>query len=142
MRAVFLGGAGTRRESSGTGVFLPRRDGNPPASKKKSGCSTVLLPARVVQALNLNLDEIGALPVSHGAGFVLNSEVIRARNRTIQTQQQQQQQLQQRIHQNNAAGAATIHHYPNRQSNYHLPTATKPAPAITQEIRLPPEWSY
>lgn len=27
-----------------------------------SACSTVLLPARVVQALNLNLDDMGAQP--------------------------------------------------------------------------------
>lgn len=37
MRAVFLGGSGAKRECAGTGVFLPRRYGNPPDSKKKSG---------------------------------------------------------------------------------------------------------
>lgn len=37
MRAVFLGGPGSRRESSGTGVFLPRRAGNPTEMKKKPG---------------------------------------------------------------------------------------------------------
>ncbi|XP_051130951.1 uncharacterized protein LOC127251330 [Andrographis paniculata] len=57
MRAVFLGGAATRKERTGTGVFLPRRVGtNPPETRKKTGCSTVLLPERVVQALNLNLE--------------------------------------------------------------------------------------
>ncbi|OIW07516.1 hypothetical protein TanjilG_14462 [Lupinus angustifolius] len=47
MRAIFLGGG--RRESTGTGVFLPR-----PAteSRKKPACSTALVPERVVQALN------------------------------------------------------------------------------------------
>ncbi|XP_010256748.1 PREDICTED: uncharacterized protein LOC104597057 isoform X2 [Nelumbo nucifera] len=60
MRAVFLGTSGTRRESSGTGVFLPRRIGSPADSRKKAACSTVLLPARVVQALKLNFDDIGA----------------------------------------------------------------------------------
>ncbi|KAF9597935.1 hypothetical protein IFM89_022753 [Coptis chinensis] len=59
MRAVFLGGSGTRRESSGTGVFLPRRNGVASESRKKPGCSTVLVPARVVQALNLNFDDLG-----------------------------------------------------------------------------------
>lgn len=40
MRAVMLNGAstGVKRESTGTGVFLPRtRYGNPPETKKKSG---------------------------------------------------------------------------------------------------------
>ncbi|KAF8395193.1 hypothetical protein HHK36_019135 [Tetracentron sinense] len=37
MRAVFLGGSGSSRESCGTGVFLPRRSGNPSDSRKKPG---------------------------------------------------------------------------------------------------------
>lgn len=36
-----------------------------------AGCSTVLVPARVVQALNLNLDDLGAQPCYPG-GFVLD----------------------------------------------------------------------
>lgn len=36
-----------------------------------AGCSTVLVPARVVQALNLNLDDLGAQPRYPG-GFVLD----------------------------------------------------------------------
>ncbi|XP_042512439.1 uncharacterized protein LOC122087392 isoform X2 [Macadamia integrifolia] len=62
MRAVFLGGPDSRRESSGTGVFLPRRIGSPAELRKKPACSTVLVPARVVQALNLNFDEMGSQP--------------------------------------------------------------------------------
>ncbi|XP_020577242.1 uncharacterized protein LOC110022570 isoform X2 [Phalaenopsis equestris] len=57
MRAVFLNSSGTRRESTGTGVFLPRRAGNHNESRKKPSCSTVLLPAKVVQALSLNLED-------------------------------------------------------------------------------------
>ncbi|KAH0460735.1 hypothetical protein IEQ34_008310 [Dendrobium chrysotoxum] len=57
MRAIFLNNPGGRRESAGTGVFLPRRAGSP--TGKKPACSTVLLPARVVQALNLTLDDAG-----------------------------------------------------------------------------------
>ncbi|RVX05986.1 hypothetical protein CK203_018662 [Vitis vinifera] len=60
MRVVFLGTHGSRKECAGTGVFLPRRVGNPPEMRKKSGCSTALLPARVVQALNLKLDDVDA----------------------------------------------------------------------------------
>ncbi|GMI69742.1 hypothetical protein like AT3G54000 [Hibiscus trionum] len=62
MRAVFLGNPTAKRECAGTGVFLPRRIGAPSEPRKKPACPTVLLPARVVQALNLNLDEMGAQP--------------------------------------------------------------------------------
>jgi hypothetical protein len=40
-------------------------------SRVIAGCSTVLVPARVVQALNLNLDDLGAQPRYPG-GFVLD----------------------------------------------------------------------
>ncbi|KAI3750365.1 hypothetical protein L2E82_20999 [Cichorium intybus] len=56
MRAVFLGNPTTKRESTGTGVFLPRQIGAPTEPRKKRGCSTVLLPDRVFHALNLNLE--------------------------------------------------------------------------------------
>ncbi|KAG6437136.1 hypothetical protein SASPL_102047 [Salvia splendens] len=57
MRAVFLGETGAKKERTGTGVFLPRRFGTAPAeNRNKPVCSTVLLPDRVVHALNLNLD--------------------------------------------------------------------------------------
>ncbi|GMJ03159.1 hypothetical protein like AT3G54000 [Hibiscus trionum] len=66
MRAVFLGNPTVKRECAGTGVFLPRRIGAPPEPRKKpASCPTALLPARVVQALNLNLDDIGAQPQVH-----------------------------------------------------------------------------
>lgn len=55
MRTVVLGNPGPKRECAGTGVFIPRRAGTQAETRKKSGCSTVLLPDRVVQALNLNL---------------------------------------------------------------------------------------
>ncbi|KAE8678557.1 Adenine nucleotide alpha hydrolases-like superfamily protein isoform 1 [Hibiscus syriacus] len=61
MRAVFLDSSTGKRECAGTGVFLPRRNGTA-EPRKKQVCPTVLLPARVVDALNLNLDEINAQP--------------------------------------------------------------------------------
>ncbi|GMH26808.1 hypothetical protein Nepgr_028651 [Nepenthes gracilis] len=61
MRAVFLGGPGLKRQSTGTGVFLPRGFATP-ERRKKPACSTVLLPARVVHALNLDLAEMNAHP--------------------------------------------------------------------------------
>ncbi|KAM3340725.1 putative protein isoform X1 [Capsicum galapagoense] len=60
MRAVFLGNpGGPKRECAGTGVFLPRRVGTQTESRKKPGCP-VILPDRVVQALNLNLEAMDA----------------------------------------------------------------------------------
>ncbi|KAF7805415.1 uncharacterized protein G2W53_037576 [Senna tora] len=64
MRAVFLG---SRSGSCGTGVFLPRGTSSPSDSRKKpgKGCSTVLIPARVVQALQLHFEQMakaGGLP--------------------------------------------------------------------------------
>eukprot|EP00252_Welwitschia_mirabilis_P003963 TRINITY_DN14058_c0_g3_i1.p1 TRINITY_DN14058_c0_g3~~TRINITY_DN14058_c0_g3_i1.p1 ORF type:complete len:300 (+),score=66.66 TRINITY_DN14058_c0_g3_i1:554-1453(+) len=49
---------GTGKERGGTGFFLPRRTGrgNESRRKKKPACSTVFLPYRVVQALNLNIE--------------------------------------------------------------------------------------
>lgn len=62
MRAVFLGIPGSR-ESGGTGVFLPRRIGSGPDFKRKPACSTVLLPSRIVQALNLNVEDTLSCPL-------------------------------------------------------------------------------
>lgn len=78
MTAVFLNG-GSRRQSNGTGVFLPRRVGTTSEPKKKPGCSTVLLPARVVQALNLNLDDMGLHPRFPGC-YVLDNDAAIARS--------------------------------------------------------------
>ncbi|KAG8085775.1 hypothetical protein GUJ93_ZPchr0010g9696 [Zizania palustris] len=71
MRAVFLTPPGAKLERNGTGVFLPRPAGAPAEPRKKTVCSTVLVPARVVQALNLNLDDLGAQPRYPG-GIVLD----------------------------------------------------------------------
>ncbi|ESQ37961.1 hypothetical protein EUTSA_v10029004mg [Eutrema salsugineum] len=55
MQAFFLVSPG--RTTSGTGVFLPATASQP--QTKKPACSPVLLPARVVQALNLNVHNNG-----------------------------------------------------------------------------------
>ncbi|CAH2071884.1 unnamed protein product [Thlaspi arvense] len=55
MQAFFL--VSPSRTTSGTGVFLPATASHPPT--KKPACSPVLLPARVVQALNLNVHNNG-----------------------------------------------------------------------------------
>lgn len=86
MRAVFLTGSGARRESAGTGVFLPRRVGTPTVSRKKPACSTVLLPDRVVQALNLNLEELGTQQ-RYAGGFVLDHDALVSRNNSALSHQ-------------------------------------------------------
>ncbi|XP_061341328.1 uncharacterized protein LOC133287686 [Gastrolobium bilobum] len=54
MQAIFLGSG---QRSSGTGVFLPQTAGSKPT--KKPACAPVLLPARVIQALNLKVHALG-----------------------------------------------------------------------------------
>ncbi|GMI73830.1 hypothetical protein like AT4G02830 [Hibiscus trionum] len=56
MQAFFLDSG---KKSSGTGVFLPQRTGTHLHSSTRPACSPVLLPSRVVQALNLNVQELG-----------------------------------------------------------------------------------
>ncbi|KAM7259150.1 hypothetical protein ACFE04_014891 [Oxalis oulophora] len=55
MQAIFLD---SEAKSCGTGVFLPRSSVGSQSSKKPA-CSPVLIPARVVQALNLNVHALG-----------------------------------------------------------------------------------
>ncbi|XWS46810.1 hypothetical protein CRYUN_Cryun14cG0100400 [Craigia yunnanensis] len=56
MQAFFLDSG---KKSCGTGVFLPQRAGTNFQSSRRPACSPVLLPSRVVQALNLNVHELG-----------------------------------------------------------------------------------
>ncbi|CAA7389807.1 unnamed protein product [Spirodela intermedia] len=116
MRAVFLG-VSSRRESCGTGVFLPRRVDSPTDFRKKPACSTVLLPARVVQALNLDLEELSAQPRFSG-GFVLDHGSVVARGNAMLLQRQSYRP------QPAPANPHHLHHH-------HYP-----------EIRLPSEWTY
>ncbi|XVE52586.1 hypothetical protein DITRI_Ditri02bG0133600 [Diplodiscus trichospermus] len=89
MRAMVIGGSGNvKRECAGTGVFLPRRYGsNPPEPRKKSGCSKVLLPAKVVQALNLNFDDANSHVQPHfNISFASNYDALVARRNALLTQ--------------------------------------------------------
>ncbi|PAN27582.1 hypothetical protein PAHAL_5G089600 [Panicum hallii] len=82
MRALFLAPPGAKRECAGTGVFIPRQAGAPAEPKKKPACSTVLLPARVVQALNLNVEDLGARPIYPG-GFALDHDALVSRSNAL-----------------------------------------------------------
>ncbi|XP_024968580.1 uncharacterized protein LOC112508030 isoform X2 [Cynara cardunculus var. scolymus] len=62
MRAIFLGGSGSRSVMSGTGVFLPRSATDATDhSRKKPGCSTALVPTRVLQALEQHFNNLECL---------------------------------------------------------------------------------
>ncbi|KDP24529.1 hypothetical protein JCGZ_25093 [Jatropha curcas] len=114
MRALFLGNPGGKRECAGTGVFLPRRVGAPAETRKKPACSTVLVPARVVQALNLNLDNSGdqhpVLPRFNGNVNSGHDNGLRTRNRSAAV--------------------------PYQKFNL------RPQQEINSEVRLPQEWTY
>lgn len=66
MRAIFLGGSGSRSVTSGTGVFLPRSATDATdQSRKKPGCSTALVPTRVLQALEQHFNNMESLSPSN-----------------------------------------------------------------------------
>lgn len=66
MRAIFLGGPGSQNVMSGTGVFLPRSTTDATVQgRKKPGCSTVLVPTRVLQALEKHFNNMESLSSSH-----------------------------------------------------------------------------
>ncbi|KAK7305818.1 hypothetical protein VNO77_43730 [Canavalia gladiata] len=54
------GGTSVKRGSGGTGVFLPRHYDSPSEPRNKTGCAPVLLPAKMVHALNLNINDLNA----------------------------------------------------------------------------------
>ncbi|PIA30789.1 hypothetical protein AQUCO_05400117v1 [Aquilegia coerulea] len=56
MQAIFIEPS---HKPCGTGFFLPRKMGNNFEMRKKPACSPVLLPSRVIQALNLNVHALG-----------------------------------------------------------------------------------
>lgn len=116
MRAVFLTPPGAKRECTGTGVFIPRQAGAPAEPKKKPSCSTVLLPARVVQALNLNVEDLGARPCYPGA-FVLDHDALVSRSSAMQASQK-------------------------REHNANAAAAHSPPLAVACEVNLPQEWTY
>ncbi|KAL9261022.1 hypothetical protein AKJ16_DCAP03042 [Drosera capensis] len=69
MRAVFTDCPGSKKGCAGTGVFLPK----PMELRKKPSCSTVLIPAKVVQALsNMKVQSILHSP-SHDFDVVMKT---------------------------------------------------------------------
>ncbi|KAK7276334.1 hypothetical protein RIF29_17473 [Crotalaria pallida] len=60
LRPVLNGGSGGKRGCAGTGVFLPRQYVAPPEPRKKPSCAPVIVPAKVIHALNLNTHDLNA----------------------------------------------------------------------------------
>ncbi|KAJ7950232.1 TIP41-like protein [Quillaja saponaria] len=115
MRAVFLGNPVGKRECAGTGVFLPRRVDNPAESRRKPACSSVLVPTRVVQALNLKLEDM------------------------MEPQPQYQPRVNGAFNMDNDAALMRL------RNNYLLAQHKRnlrPQPSVTHEIQLPQEWTY
>ncbi|CAM6036542.1 unnamed protein product [Sphagnum compactum] len=119
MRAVFLGSG---HESSGTGVFIPRRAGNGPELKRKPTCSSVLLPSRIVQLLNLNVENIHSHPS-------MPSSLVNPASCP-----------------GNLISPAMVHPKPSFEEGW-LASCGKACPSILQrsttpELSLPSEWTY
>nr|GMC75821.1 uncharacterized protein LOC109191910 isoform X2 [Ipomoea batatas] len=134
MRAVFLGnpGGGAKRECSGTGVFIPRRTGNPSESRKKPVCSTVLLPDRVVQALNLNVADSHSHPHHPPQGLQPRFNA----NAAAFTHDYDSTGAGLRNHRNNGAVLAQPKkHTPQGMANHYNHHHH-------HELRLPQEWTY
>ncbi|XP_074587942.1 uncharacterized protein LOC141843818 [Curcuma longa] len=78
-RSVFLCRSGARKQSAGTGVFLPRTTMSKAEPQKESSAasSTVFIPAREVQVLNLNT----TLP----SGLVIQNDTFTGRADAVRT---------------------------------------------------------
>ncbi|KAM1780189.1 hypothetical protein ACFX12_041483 [Malus domestica] len=114
VRPVLPNGSNIKRECAGTGVFLPRRYSNPspPEPRKKAGCSTVLMPAKVVQALNLSFEDMNRhAPPRFTTGLAPDHEALAARRNALLTQQR-------------------------------LGLRTAAEGPVNHEVRLPQEWTY
>ncbi|XP_021845644.2 uncharacterized protein [Spinacia oleracea] len=119
MQPHFLNGPGSRsmpalkRQSTGTGVFLPRRAGTtpPPEPRKKPA---VMHPARVFQAINRDFEEVtGNIQHSRFGSGLLSDQIIMARRNAILEQRRN-------LIRNEATAATMMGH----------------------EIRLPSDWTY
>lgn len=95
MKAFVLGGdSGTGScgagGTGGTGVFLPRGIWYSSESRKKPGCSTVFIPARVAQALKLHFDQMGARSRSNAVGSPLPHDGLMGRSNDLNSKQKRQ----------------------------------------------------
>ncbi|XP_057523102.1 uncharacterized protein LOC130802979 [Amaranthus tricolor] len=95
MRSSYLNGPGIpgiKRQSTGTGVFLPRRVGTTPTHQQPEPRkkASVIHPARVVEVLNMNYEEIkmkNEFQSKHnsryGTGMLSEHEILMARRNAL-----------------------------------------------------------
>ncbi|KAE9600360.1 hypothetical protein Lal_00046263 [Lupinus albus] len=79
MSAIFIGGSGST--NGGTGVFFPRSGtthlpSQSTTKKQGKGCATVLIPSRVVQALQLHFNQMSTTSGSKSSAFPPLHDVI------------------------------------------------------------------
>ncbi|KAG2670057.1 hypothetical protein I3843_14G064700 [Carya illinoinensis] len=88
---MFVQGGESSSESSctGTGVFLPRGIWYSSEPRKKPGCSTVFIPARVVQALQLHFDQMGVTTRTKAGGYPLQHDGWMGRRNDSKQKRQQ-----------------------------------------------------
>ncbi|ESW13812.1 hypothetical protein PHAVU_008G228300 [Phaseolus vulgaris] len=83
-------GGVNKRGCAGTGVFLPRQYVAPPAeSRKETSCAApVLVPAKVIHALNLNTDDLNAANQQRfSSAFGVDYDALLARRNALLLQQ-------------------------------------------------------
>ncbi|OIV99407.1 hypothetical protein TanjilG_17217 [Lupinus angustifolius] len=69
MHALFLDGSASSAASRGTGVFMLPGGTGAPSKRPGKGCSTVLIPSRVVHALQLHFEQMASMSRPKHAGF-------------------------------------------------------------------------
>ncbi|XP_073272089.1 uncharacterized protein [Primulina huaijiensis] len=113
MKAVFLGECETRSKRTGTGVFLPRNMGATSVeTRKQTGCP-VLVPDRVVRALNMNLK---SMDLQQPQSLTKRSDLLEA-NEALK--------------------------HGNMISTAEQRRTLRPVPAsMNQTLKLPQEWTY
>ncbi|PNY12842.1 hypothetical protein L195_g009483 [Trifolium pratense] len=84
-KPISQGDTGSKGTSCGTGVFLPRGGVSArfqsTSKRPGKGCSTVLIPERVVQALQLHFDQMAATSGPKPRGFPPLHDVLVSTNR-------------------------------------------------------------
>ncbi|KAE9585986.1 hypothetical protein Lal_00010229 [Lupinus albus] len=105
MQVIFLGGSDSK--IGGTGVFFPRSGttnvtlSESITKKQGKGCATVLIPSRVVQALQLHFDKMSSMSASKAGAFPpLHDVVVSIKDGIYSVQKQQSQEVPANIMQN------------------------------------------
>ncbi|KAG9142576.1 hypothetical protein Leryth_011662 [Lithospermum erythrorhizon] len=124
MTAVFLGNNldVAKKQCAGTGVFLPRTESSTGNLKNKPAYSPVLIPDKVIQALNLNLETLGVQNQARLRPGCFNNNGFSADH-----------------------GAALKYINENKKSHVMVQQSQSIAelePENQEVIRLPAEWTY